>query len=255
MKSKYWIKLYHEILDDPKMGKLPDRLYRRTIECFLLAGDFDQGGFLPPLEDIAWRLHLDAEQLETDLIELQRIGLLDVIDGRWFVAKFAERQAADSNTERWQRWNERQRKGDYYSGDQPPTPLGDYTNDTQTSDQRPTNDMFADKDIDSEVEVDIESEAEAAVEGAGAADFPELVGILHAAGIYEPTATEIAKYPHVDARYLEAHIAKARSDKVNTKILITRLRAGDPLPLTPEQVDEQDRQRYVRGELAQYVEH
>ena len=38
MPSKYWIKLYHEVLDDPKMARLPDRLYRRCIEVFLLAG-------------------------------------------------------------------------------------------------------------------------------------------------------------------------------------------------------------------------
>ena len=25
MASRYWIKLYHEILDDPKMGRLTDR--------------------------------------------------------------------------------------------------------------------------------------------------------------------------------------------------------------------------------------
>jgi len=29
MGSPYWIKLYHEILNDPKMGRLPDRLWRR----------------------------------------------------------------------------------------------------------------------------------------------------------------------------------------------------------------------------------
>ena len=29
---KYWIKLYHEILDDPKMGRLSDRTWRRTNE-------------------------------------------------------------------------------------------------------------------------------------------------------------------------------------------------------------------------------
>ena len=27
--GSYWIKLYHEVLNDPKMGRLPDRLWRR----------------------------------------------------------------------------------------------------------------------------------------------------------------------------------------------------------------------------------
>jgi len=41
--SKLWIKLYHEILDDPKMCKLSDRLYRRVMELFLLAGETNKG--------------------------------------------------------------------------------------------------------------------------------------------------------------------------------------------------------------------
>lgn len=54
MAAKYWIKLYHEILHDPKMGRLPDNLWRRCIELFLLAGelgaevDEDDKGHLPP---------------------------------------------------------------------------------------------------------------------------------------------------------------------------------------------------------------
>jgi hypothetical protein len=33
-KNHRWIKLYLEILDDPKMGKLPDWCWRRAIELF-----------------------------------------------------------------------------------------------------------------------------------------------------------------------------------------------------------------------------
>ena len=46
MASKYWIKLYYEILDDPKLGKLTDWLFRRAIELFLLAGENDNDGLL-----------------------------------------------------------------------------------------------------------------------------------------------------------------------------------------------------------------
>ena len=44
MASRYWIKLYHEILEDPKMGRLSDRQFRRVIELFLLAGDCEMDG-------------------------------------------------------------------------------------------------------------------------------------------------------------------------------------------------------------------
>src|SRR3990167_3953516 len=72
MPSKYWIKLYHEILDDPKMGLLNDRLYRRTIEMFLMAGDNEKEGTLPPIEHMAWRLRVSPEELEPDVERKQR---------------------------------------------------------------------------------------------------------------------------------------------------------------------------------------
>jgi DnaD/phage-associated family protein len=116
MPAKYWIKLYIEILNDPKMGRMSDRLYRRTIEMFLLAGDYDDKGRLPPLHDMAWRLQVADEQLETEMIELQRMGILDVVDGEWIVSKFEERQSKMSDAERKRRQRERAKKSEYYEG-------------------------------------------------------------------------------------------------------------------------------------------
>jgi DnaD/phage-associated family protein len=99
MGEKYWIKLYHEILMDPKMGTLPDRLWRRTIEMFLLAGSTFDNGLLPPLDEIAWHLRANTEELETELIELQKIGILSVLDGQWVVTNFQKRQAPMEKSE------------------------------------------------------------------------------------------------------------------------------------------------------------
>jgi len=114
MATKYWIKLYHEMLDDPKMCRLPDRLYRRVIECFLLAGNEDSGGLLPELSDIAWRFRCDEEQLETELIELSRVGILSQKEGRWIVTKFAERQDKLSKAEYMRRLRDSQKKREHY---------------------------------------------------------------------------------------------------------------------------------------------
>jgi DnaD/phage-associated family protein len=92
MTSKYWIKLYHEMLHDPKMGRMSDHLYRRTIELFLMAGEQGEDGKLPDLEGMAWTLRADPEELETDLVELQRVGILSAIDGTWYVTNFVKRQ-------------------------------------------------------------------------------------------------------------------------------------------------------------------
>jgi hypothetical protein len=37
MTKRIWVKLYIEILDDPKMGRLTNHLWRRAVELFLLA--------------------------------------------------------------------------------------------------------------------------------------------------------------------------------------------------------------------------
>lgn len=103
MASKYWIKLYHEILHDPKMGTMPDHLWRRAIEMMLIAGDANDGGWLPTVRDMAWTLRCDEGELAADLDELQRIGLVTCDDGAWFVTNFATRQGAMPAAERMRR--------------------------------------------------------------------------------------------------------------------------------------------------------
>jgi DnaD/phage-associated family protein len=110
--AKYWLKLYYEILDDPKMGRLPDRHYRRVIESFSLAGEMDAGGLLPTIEDMAWRLHLAPDELITDLQYIEQTTRIihQNGDGKWWVTKFAERQDASTEAERKAYQRQRDRK-------------------------------------------------------------------------------------------------------------------------------------------------
>jgi hypothetical protein len=110
MATKYWIKLYHEILDDPKMGRLSDNLWRRFFECCLLAGEagYDDddplNGRLPSPSDMSWRLRVDEERLLSELEALAKKGLLEyradsILDGYWFVVQFNQRQRSMSKAE------------------------------------------------------------------------------------------------------------------------------------------------------------
>jgi hypothetical protein len=148
MASYYWIKLYHEILDDPKMGRLPDRTWRRVIELFLLAGDYDEEGRLPAITDIAWRLRIDEVELLDDMELLKQVGIVHQDNGYWIVTKFAERQAPVDAAERARRFRDRERKRRYYSD-----------NASETEPERETNETFADIDIDTDTERDTEQEA------------------------------------------------------------------------------------------------
>ena len=115
--SNYWVKLYHEILDDPKMGRLSDRLYRRVIELFLVAGEYQKEGLLPKPSDVAWRLHINEHELLSDLQDLADLGIVHLDNGKWIVTKFAERQAPMTSTERVQRFRDSKTKSFYHSND------------------------------------------------------------------------------------------------------------------------------------------
>lgn len=113
--ADYWLKLYTDILDDPKMGTLPDRIWRRTIELFLIAKQQGTDGELPETKQIAWLLRLPEKEVETDLLEIEKSGIIERTECGWFVVKFAKRQAASVDAERKARQRDRERK-EQYSG-------------------------------------------------------------------------------------------------------------------------------------------
>jgi len=133
--AHYWLKLYTDILDDPKMGTLPDNLWRRTVELFLIAKRYNDGGTLPPVDEMAWTLRTSPEALTTELHDLAECttdngkpGIVHLNDdGAWYVTNFAKRQAKTPAAERMRRLRERERRnqtGDSHerNGNEPDTP-------------------------------------------------------------------------------------------------------------------------------------
>ena len=118
-RRNHWIKLYVEINDDPKIGLLPVNARWRFISALALAGELDDGGFIPPVNDeLAYRLHTEVETLQSEMRMLAGRGLAELRmhpDGeeRWFLSHFAERQAPSTNAERQKQWRKRNdRNGD-----------------------------------------------------------------------------------------------------------------------------------------------
>lgn len=117
--SYHWIKFWVEVIDDPKMGRLSDNLWRRFFECCALAGELNQDGRIPSVPDIAWRLRVDEETLRIEFDQLSRIGLLDHIavdplDHHWIVTNFDKRQSTMSAAERMRRKRKRDQLQDSY---------------------------------------------------------------------------------------------------------------------------------------------
>lgn len=93
---KTWIKLYIEILSDPKMGRMSDKQFRRTIELFLIAGKEDNNGILPSLDDIAWMLHASKKEVQTLLRDLKAVGIVSEIGSeKYEITNFSERQNSE----------------------------------------------------------------------------------------------------------------------------------------------------------------
>lgn len=112
--SDYWLKLYCEILDDPKMGVLTDHLWRRTVELFLAAKRLGQDGLLPDLQQIAWMLRIPADdQLKADLDAISATGIIQPFGDGWLIVNFSSRQAPSSPSERKRNQRDRARFRQY----------------------------------------------------------------------------------------------------------------------------------------------
>lgn len=110
MSSYYWIKLYDDILDDPKMGRLSDGAFRLCINLFLLAGRGNpRNGELPPFDDTAWVLRLGQEEFTSQWGELERAGIVGIIDGCPRVLNFEKRQGALTPAEKQKLYRDRKR--------------------------------------------------------------------------------------------------------------------------------------------------
>jgi hypothetical protein len=115
--ADYWIKLYHEILDDPKMATLPDDQWRKVIECFLIAGRVNNEGELPPTKQIAWILRNDESEVEEVLNLVAETGIIEKTETGWYIPKFARRQEKISGSDRTRMSRERKQKQQYYCND------------------------------------------------------------------------------------------------------------------------------------------
>ncbi len=121
MASYQWIKLYDEILDDPKMGRLSDGAYRFCINLFLLASRQEaRDGSLPDMCDIAWVLRLDEKTATSHLEELVKAEIVASEGGKVAVKNFSARQGRIEPAERMKQHRGRKQKAG--AGNKPVSP-------------------------------------------------------------------------------------------------------------------------------------
>lgn len=78
--AKYFIRIYRDILDDPKFGRLPDDLWRFAIELMLIVNDRYE---IPDIDELAFRLHKSNAEISYLLSRLneERPSFIGLVDG------------------------------------------------------------------------------------------------------------------------------------------------------------------------------
>ena len=164
MPSMPWIKLYTEMLDDPKLGRLHADLKWHFVALCLLAGECDAEGYLVngmeayTIHDIAWRLREPPAAIGASLEILQNAGLVcRDEDDTWFVTSFAKRQGRSQSEKRAQ-WRERKRRQREREDDATVTPEPVPINVTRDTSGSHAGVTPLDTDTDTDTEADIETD-------------------------------------------------------------------------------------------------
>jgi hypothetical protein len=104
-----WLKLYVEMLDDPKVGMMADWTFRRFIQFLLVARERNQNGLLGPVSELAWRLRSSEDDMLNALRTMSETGIVAETPDGWKVVNFEKRQMALSPTERSREFQKRKR--------------------------------------------------------------------------------------------------------------------------------------------------
>lgn len=133
--------MYDEILDDPKVQRLSGDDFKAWVNLLCLASK--NGGRLPPIADVAFRLRETEDAVTTLLERFLSAGLIEVRSGGANGSHHAphswdKRQySSDTSTERVKRFRQRSRNGDETASETPPEP--ETESDTEQTPQPPAD--------------------------------------------------------------------------------------------------------------------
>ena len=101
-----WFRFYDSVLDDPKVQRLADHIFRGWVNVLCLASK--HGGSLPSIADIAFALRIPDDQADSLIQALIDAGLLEDDGDSLVVHNWSERQFLDrTNAQRQKRFREK----------------------------------------------------------------------------------------------------------------------------------------------------
>lgn len=114
-----WFRMYNEVLDDPKVQKLPAEMFKAWVNLLCLASR--NSGELPPIADIAFALRLSQSKAETAVNKLVAAGLIERTETGFRPHNWQGRQfKSDVSTERVKRFRERSKERSETKAETPP---------------------------------------------------------------------------------------------------------------------------------------
>lgn len=97
--NKPWFRMYGDVINDPKVMKLPEATRWHWVALLCVASK--NGGKLPPAADLAFALRMTEQRAAALVAELHRAGLFDKVDGGFAPHNWGGRQyQSDSSTPR-----------------------------------------------------------------------------------------------------------------------------------------------------------
>lgn len=212
MASKYWLKLFHETIYDPKIMMRSPGARLRWYECLCLAGDVDRDGELPSIEHMVFVFRVSEEQLLDELSELVRAGMIVQNGDAYIVKNWTKRQSQMPDAERKYRDRDSAQKKEYY---------GEKVSESVTNSVR-----NSDADIDIDKEVDVDKELDADVCGGLPSAFTELYPALRPRNEADQ-ATWTAAYLRMNANGVTPAIMRRASRELADK----RMKVASPASL------------------------
>jgi len=104
-----WLRLWTDIIDDPKVQNLPPGLFKFWINLLCLARQNDVDGVIPSDKEIAFRLRMRSDRCQQYVRALHSRGLIDVTDDTRSPHNWGQRQfKSDDSTPRVQRFRNEQ---------------------------------------------------------------------------------------------------------------------------------------------------
>lgn len=146
-----WLRLYTEILNDPKVQRLPDSLFRAYINFLCIAKEYSNDGVLPPKKDIAFFLRCPENSVKKFCDGLEKAELLDADGDTLIVHGWNNRQYESDNDPTANMRKRRQRERNKTQD------VTDDVTDMSRVTSRPCHENVTRTETETETEIEIEN--------------------------------------------------------------------------------------------------